>query len=408
VLFAVVDLVGWATVWLARLAASVFGCRDSKRSQSPRSILLVQLDHLGDAVLSTGFVAALRHAYPHARIDVLASHVSAELFRACRQIDRVYVSRVNRLARGRRTGWVVSMLFWGWRLRCNRYDLAIDLRGEFPVAIILWLTGARRRLGWGSGGGGFLLTHQPRFVWGRHEVLSRQALLAELGVPLDALQSVTPSFQVDDKWRHWAQRQLEFRDAARPLVVLHCGAGTQAKAWPLESWRELLGRLLVEHHAQVVLVGGSGDVATAEAILEQRDWPDVVDLTGRLSLVQLAAILQRADVLVGADSGPAHLAAAVGTQVVALFSGTNRAEQWRPWGPHVAVLRHGVSCAPCHNQQCPLVDHPCMTGLQASDVASAVAGWLPGPLCRDTNHSGSAQPAHALAKRIFNPERMLG
>jgi heptosyltransferase-2 len=409
VLFAAVDAVGWLVVSLAKLIRRASGWwEESQQDDSPRSILLVQLDHLGDAILSTGFVAALGEAYPRARLDVLASDSNAELFRACDSIDRVYVSRINRLSRGRRRGWIVSMLFWGWRLRRNRYDLAIDVRGEFPVAIMLWLSGARRRLGWGCAGGGFLLTRRPRYVWGRHEVLSREALLAELNINSSGETLARPRLEVGPQWRNWAAEQLRFRDEQRGLAVLHCGAGTQAKTWPVERWRELVGRLLVEHNAQIILVGGNRDIATAETILGERDWPGVIDLTGRLSLMQLAAMLQQADVLVGADSGPAHLAAAVGTPVVALFSGTNRAEQWRPWGPRVTVLRHGVRCAPCHNEQCPLLDHPCMSGLQAADVATAVAGWLPRtsppPVAppRLTELLPSAGERSAIAERTFS------
>ena len=116
--------------------------------------------------------------------------------------------------------------------------------------------------------------------------------------------------------------------------------------------------------------------AAVQDILEGRSWPGVVDWTGRLSLAQLAALLQQANVFVGADSGPAHLAAAVSAPVVALFSGTNLAEQWRPWGEHVSVVRQAVACGPCHRSMCPLADHPCMQGLLPSAALAAIVPRL--------------------------------
>jgi hypothetical protein len=98
----------------------------------------------------------------------------------------------------------------------------------------------------------------------------------------------------------------------------------------------------------------------------------VADWTGRLSIVELAALLEQADVLVGADSGPAHLAAAVGTPAVVLFSGTNSAGQWQPCGEQVTVIRHEVDCSPCHRGRCPRAGHPCMRLIRPQEVAAEV------------------------------------
>jgi heptosyltransferase-2 len=87
------------------------------------------------------------------------------------------------------------------------------------------------------------------------------------------------------------------------------------------------------------------------------------------------AVLERADLFLGADSGPAHLAAAAGTPSVVLFSGTNRSGQWRPWSRNTLVLRKNVPCQPCHRKICPLADHPCLTGLDPDRVARVARRW---------------------------------
>ncbi len=404
-LFALIDCAGTLAFSVARmlraLAVRVIAGRarvPAEPAESPRTILLVQLDHLGDAILSTVMLPVLRNRYPEASIEVLAGASSAELFEAMPEIDRVYVSRVNRFARGGRFGWILATLWWGWRLRRRKVDLAIDVRGEFPHAVILWLSGARRRLGWDCGGGGFLLTGSPRFVPDRPEVESRLALLAELEIrPADADGAVRPAFCPPDEARRVVARRLaeSWRHGSSdgPRIVLHVGAGIPAKQWPVERWRELVGRVIVQLGAQVVLVGGPDDRKTARAILGARPWPGVANWTGRLRLVELAALVEQADLVVGADSGPAHLAAAVGTPVVVLFSGTNSPRQWQPYGRYVSVLRHTVACSPCHRRRCPLRGHPCMTGLAPRQVVQAVEELYRTAVGRPTQGSAVPEPA---------------
>jgi ADP-heptose:LPS heptosyltransferase len=157
---------------------------------------------------------------------------------------------------------------------------------------------------------------------------------------------------------------------------LHIGAGTQAKTWPGEHWRSLAARLVESLDAQIILVGGPADHVPADQMLHDGPRLQVANWTGELSVVELAALLQRSDLLVGADSGPAHLAAAVNTPVITLFSGTNNPRQWQPDGPEVTVLRHSVPCSPCHRKKCPFGDHPCMTGLVPERVAAVVEARL--------------------------------
>jgi ADP-heptose:LPS heptosyltransferase len=170
--------------------------------------------------------------------------------------------------------------------------------------------------------------------------------------------------------------------------VLHVASGTPAKQWPIDHWQELIGRLVVEHGAQIVLVGTAGDRTMARRILSPVPCPGVADWTGRLDLAELGALLQRSDLFIGADSGPAHLAATVGTPAVVLFSGTNDSRQWRPFGEQVRVVRHAVECSPCHRLRCPLGDHPCMRRLSPEQVAEA-AGALHGEVVCSAAGSGA-------------------
>jgi len=391
VAFTVIDFLGSTVFVFAAAIRRLFFGRERTVCQDPKTILLVQLDHLGDAIITTSILPALQVRYPEASIEVLAGPWNREVFEARPEVDRVYVSQVNRFARGGlwRLAWIPATFWWGLRLRRRKVDLGIDVRGEFPLALILWLCGARRRVGWDCGGGGFLLTDRADYVRERPEVLSRWALLEQLGIrqpeefdawrpryrhrsPMPQGRSPSSRLAPRDEASSCGATWLQRSRAKKPFVVLHVGAGTEAKQWPTSHWRELLGRILVGRDVQVVLVGGKNDRSVARQILGSRPWPGVVDRTGRLSLDELAGLLEQADVLVGADSGPAHLAAAVDTPVVVLFSGTNDPRQWQPCGRRVVVVRNEVGCSPCHRHRCPVPGHPCMSRLDPEQAAAEV------------------------------------
>jgi heptosyltransferase-2 len=386
---------------------------------SPQRILLVQLDHLGDAVLSTPLIALLRASYPSATIDVLASPSNHEVFSVDPRVNQVFVAERSWFERRpERWGLVTAVWKLGTALRKHRYDLGIDVRGDVLSVLVLALARVRRRVGWSMGGGAFLLTDVAPWIPGRHEVRSRLALLERLGITPSARARVdvtvrdedriTMARRLADAWPRRAQRRStaavsvtargeRFADArlARssqlanaiteepdwlhadrfsslpPLLAVHFGAGNAAKRWPVLAWKVLVERFL-GNGWRVVVVGGIDDVALSN-VLEPHEW--LRDWTGTMTVAETTALLERADLFIGADSGPAHMAASAGTLSVILFSGTNQARQWRPWSRHALVLRHRVSCHPCHQKICPLAGHPCMTGLHPDRVYRGAMRW---------------------------------
>jgi len=387
VLFRVIDAVGWAVVRaLGVLGRKILAGTSPPDPESVRRILLVQLDHLGDAVISTAMLAPLQQHFHHASIEILCGPRGAEVFRSAREVDRLHVSQVNRFHRAAHGLWIAAVFYWGLALRQRRYDVAIDVRGELPHSLLIWLTGAKYRVGWDAGGGGFLLTASPRYVANRPELDSRAALLGAVGVPAE------PASQLPRFAPHVAaQNSIVARlccadvDARRPLVVAHIGAGTSAKAWPAAHWRTLVPML--SDVAAVVLVGSANERPISHAIAGILPSDNIINWVGELSLAETAALCQRASLVIGADSGPAHLAAAVGAPLVVLFSGTNDSRQWRPRGvAPVVVLQHPVSCAPCHQSACPLADHPCLRGIAPDQVYAAAMSLLRPRRIGETTH----------------------
>lgn len=374
ILFRVIDAIGY---WLANVITKLRRPTLGQADETSR-VLLIQLDHLGDAVMTTAMLPALRRKYRQARIDVLAAPWNSGIFAARSEINVIHLSRWNRFNRGREWLWPISLVYWTFVLRRGRYQTAIDVRGDFTIALLMALAGIPRRVGWPSAGGGFLLTDGVDLEAKRHEIDSRRAILATLDVIPG--RAFAPSYSCSsDSDRFVAHLLGDFRRGGRPLLVFHIGAGTQAKSWPVDHWRELIGRAVVEFDGNVVLVGGNSDVAQARRITEDRFWPNVMDWTGRLTLDHLAALSRRAIVFVGADSGPAHLAAAAGANVIVLFSGTNDAQQWRPWGEKVRILQHAISCSPCYFKKCPLAGHPCLSNLTPTLVADELRSFIDTP-----------------------------
>jgi heptosyltransferase-2 len=427
--------------WWWRLLVQIFDALGSRAVRavrtppdvgSPRSIILVQLDHLGDAVLSTPMLPRLRAAYPNARIDVLASQSNRAVFEADPHVDSVRVAERNWFER-RPATWALVTAVWSLSraLRRRRYDLGIDVRGDILSVLVLTLAGVRRRVGWAMGGGAFLLTDVAPWRPGRHEVESRLALLACLGIAEESPPRVSVTVADQDRatiqnWlsREWSEeatdagrtrqrmshslarapntrsrfashlrpRQSPVHNPSRshyaseadpdalhagrfgasaPLLAVHLGAGTAAKRWPLQHWRDLIERFL-DDGWRVIVVGGPDEASVRLGLAPH---PRVRDWTGLLSLTQTTALLERADLFLGADSGPAHLAASAGTPSIILFSGTNTLRQWRPWSRRALVIHQRVPCSPCHRKACPLADHPCLSGLRPDRVHRAARRW---------------------------------
>ncbi|MDQ4149777.1 MAG: glycosyltransferase family 9 protein [Actinomycetota bacterium] len=161
-------------------------------------------------------------------------------------------------------------------------------------------------------------------------------------------------------------------------VVVHPGASVPARAWSPALHAELV-RALASSGRSVVVTGGPDEVELTAAVSGPPD-PRVVDLGGRTTMAELAEVLAGAEAVVVANTGPAHLAAAVGTPVVSLFAPTVPSVRWRPWGvPHVLLGDQTISCAGCRARVCPFDDHPCLTAVSVEDVLSALESLTGSP-----------------------------
>ena len=327
----------------------------------PRCVAVLAPNWLGDAIMALPAMADLRRRYPSARIVVAARRSVADLFRLVASVDVVISQDVD-------------------ALRGSDADVVLLFPNSFASAWLVRRAGIAERWGYATDWRGRLLTRAIRRPKGsRHQGAYYQYLVGALGIDVGPLE---PSLAIPDSAVASARRLLIDRgwNGERPLVVLAPGAayGT-AKRW-IPSHVSRLINDLVRQGRTCVLVGSRADASTTRGIrgdVDEANRMQVIDVSGETSHEMLAAMLNIATACVSNDSGAMHLAAAVGTPLVALF-GPTRESETAPLmraGGRAEVLTHQVWCRPCMLRECP-IDHRCMTGIDPGRVLVSVKRLL--------------------------------
>lgn len=349
-------------------------------------ILVVKLADIGDVLTSTPALRALRETYPHARIDILLSPHTAPVLEATGLVDGIIPFDKFQFDRPRdalRPASIGQALSLTRHLRRGRYDAVLILHhltlrfGRLKYALLAYATGAPLRAGLDNGHGWFLNRRIPDAGFGAfHEVEYWLHVARALGADTQDLHLAAP---ISAQAERWAEEILP----RRPFAVVHPGSGgySLARRWPVERFAELARHLHEEEGLALVFVGTAGD--NVEELARLYDG-EALNLAGNTDLVQLAAVLRRAALFVGSDSGVMHLAVAAGAPVLAIFGPTN-AEAWGPWtagrSPAV-VVSAGLPCQPCAyvghavggREGCESMD--CMRAVRVGDVLTAARTLL--------------------------------
>jgi len=341
----------------------------------PRHVLIVRTDHLGDMLLTLPAVHALKVADPTCRVSVLASPANAEAARHDPEVDHVEVDPLEAKGSGLRGVRALARQLRG--LRC---DAAVVVHPTPRLALAVFLAGIPIRIGTAYRAYSLLFNrrirqHRRRPPW-RHESQYNVELLAPLGV---RAATVTPgTWRVGPDEATMVERLLRTHDAlAAPLVVLHPGNAGSAMNWAAAQYGDL-GRRLAAGGVRIAVTGGRSEgELTAE--VARLVGAAAIDLGGLLTLPQLAALLARSVLYVGSATGPTHLAAAVGTPVLALYSPLHSSAppRWRPLGADVHVLQPAVDvvCPKCLGPACPYY-HCMQRHLSVDAVEQAAARVL--------------------------------
>jgi lipopolysaccharide heptosyltransferase I len=346
------------------------------RLDGARRILLVKPSALGDVVHTLPVAASLKRRYPDSALDWLVEEEAVEIVRGHPAVAEVVVSGRRRWLRElHRPATALSaareMRAFAQGLRERHYDAVLDLQGLLKSAAYVLSTGAPIRVGFAEGreGAPWVLTHRvmgpPQPI---HAVERYLALAAAVGAA-EPLREFRIAVGPEDV----AAAEALLQAVPRPRVVLHPMARWRTKLWEATRWREL-AEALCREGAGVLVIGGRGDAAAADAICRGLG-PRAVSTAGRLGLKPLAALLARAELMICVDSGPMHMAAAMGTPVVALFGPTDP-RRTGPLGPGV-VLRRELECSPCLSRRCRIPEtFKCMHDLTVAEVLAAARRLL--------------------------------
>jgi lipopolysaccharide heptosyltransferase II len=332
------------------------------------NVLAVRFSSIGDVLLTTPLLRAIRHRHPESRISVLTKQAYAPLLS-----HNPHVSRVIGMSSGSSLPEIAT------ELRSHRYTHLLDLHDSARTRVLRVLVPGRWRSYPKHRVARAALIYTKRNLYGDTRPVPERYFEAacDLAVVPDGhppdLYLAAESVQEAGSWL--ARANLG-RD--RPLIAIAPGAAHATKRWPLQHWRTLV-RQIVGAACDVAVVGGPDDVELG-AVLAQENGGRVGNAAGRFNLQTTGAVLQRAATLVSGDTGVMHMATAVKTPVVALFGPTVRPFGFYPYTSRARVLELSLSCRPCSSKggpRCPLGHHRCLGDLEPVTVFEAVRKSLP-------------------------------
>lgn len=341
---------------------------------------------VGDAVMTIPALRELRRLFPTAHITLATRSWAKGLFADANYLDELQVHEGSGLRS-------VVQQVRQWRKR--NFDLAVLFPNSLETALVASLARVPLRIGYATDGRQALLTHPlplPEWRQSKHEVFYYLKIVAELEWLIKQEQTFLDtqpdgSLEVSDARKTVARDFLSTRGikGTGALVVLCPGSiNSRAKRWPTERYAALGDRLIDELGAEVVVVGSNAEADVSLEVEQQmRNRP--VMLTGQTDLAELVATLSLVDLLVTNDTGPAHIASALGRPTLVIFGPTNPLTT-RPFSPCGEIVREPPDCAPCMLRDCP-IDHRCMTAIAPDDVferARALLSDKPEHACEPT------------------------
>jgi lipopolysaccharide heptosyltransferase II len=337
--------------------------RSVSNAGSPRNILFIRVDRVGDMVLSTPALEAIKSAFPRARLTVMASTANAAILKNNPHVDEVIVYD--------RSGSLSEKIHLLKGLRARHFDLAVDpfTDYELETAWIAWMSAAARRIGYAASGREFFLNDAlERTEEDRHFVDITLDLLKSTGISFDNRH---PTVYLDEAEHAWATQWLSEKMLQdKVLVAVHPGGYYESQRWPPEYYAELIGLIREHAEAEVIVFGGPADAGLIAKI------QTMVQKTFQVSIEsdirRFLALLSRCRMLVCNNSGPLHCAVALNIPTIS-FMGPTAKERWSPNGEMHRVLRmDDLSCIGCDLGQCGIKTHECMRLIKPDSVLNHI------------------------------------
>jgi heptosyltransferase-2 len=354
--------------------------------ENTKKILIRGVNWIGDAILIIPAIRAIRNAYPQAHISLLIKPWVFDIFKQNPDINEIILY-------DERFKGFTGRLKLAKLLRLKKFNMAILLQNAFDAALISWLSRIPERIGYKRHWRGPLLTKAipvDKEILKQHQVYYYLNLLKKIG--LDSVEPQPYIYLTDDE-RRYAKKLLNTSLSTHhvsPVVGINPGATYgSAKRWLPERFAELIQRIINELNGSVIIFGSQSETEIVNKIVKEVNIQNtkhpsplaphlspILNMTGKTTLRELAALISECDVFITNDSGPMHMASALFVPIVAIFGSTDEAVTG-PLGEGHRIINKKLSCAPCLKRECPEGHLRCMTEITTNDVFNAVRETLP-------------------------------
>jgi heptosyltransferase-2 len=324
-------------------------------------------------LLSTPVIKALRDNYPHAYIAMMVSPYAKDVVEGNPYLDEVIIYDKE----AKHKGWRRSFKF-ARNLRKRRFDLALILHPTNRVHLVSFIAGIPMRVGYDRKLG-FLLSDKLKHLkqlGQKHELEYNLDLLRYLGIEAEDKKTFMPIMAESERWVE-SKLAEEGVGADDKLLALHPGASCPSKTWPSGRFAEVADKLSLKHGFKVIILAGPKDTVLAGRLAAQMR-TKALNLAGKTSVSQLASIIRRCRLFISNDSGPVHIASAVGTPVISIFGRSQDGLSPRRWGPlglKDRILHRKVGCIECLAHNCRK-DLACLKAIGVNDVLAAADSIL--------------------------------
>ncbi|MCO6430217.1 MAG: glycosyltransferase family 9 protein [Deltaproteobacteria bacterium] len=341
---------------------------EAHTSNNPRRILIVLMGSLGDVVRGMSLVSPIKTAYPKCELSWLVEPKCEGIVKLNPKIDNVILFDRRRPLK--------SLLGLAGQLKRAQFDLVLDLQRHLKSGLFSWLTRAPRRIG-------FHRANAKEFNWlfnneqiGRYPADAPKLehylkFLEKIGVEYSQPRV---DFSLEDGMRRSADTRARLGEKYCAVVL---GSSWPSKDWPAEGYLKLLQLLLAESQMKVALLGDGGQLDLSGRLESSAASERVINLAGRTALDELVAVVSRAAFCIGPDSGPGHIAGALGVPYISLFGPTSDSRT-APHGSRELVVKAHLGCMPCYRRKCPGLDRLCMRLISAEAVMQKARQFIAG------------------------------
>ncbi|MFH1190663.1 MAG: lipopolysaccharide heptosyltransferase II [Candidatus Omnitrophota bacterium] len=338
-----------------------------------RRILIVRTDRLGDVLLSTPVIKALRQKFPQGYISMLVSLYTKDALEGNPALDEIITFDKD----VENKGWWASFKFIQ-SLRKKKFDLVVVLHPTTRMHLLTFFAGIPERLGYDRKFG-FLLTDRIKHTkqYGeKHESEYALDLVRYLGIVPQDKTLFMPIKQASEKWVEVLFNQEQIQDSDK-LLAIHPAASCHSRIWPGERYAEVADKLAGRYGFKVIIVSGPKDIQKAQMVIKNMR-TKALNLAGKTSISQLASILRRCQLFISTDSGPMHVASALGVPVIAIFGRSQAGlspQRWGPLGAKNRILHKTAGCTICLAHNCQK-DFACLKATSVEDVLLAAESIL--------------------------------